>query len=205
MSAITQKISDIDSPIAEAAISAKQGYGVKAGTAAHTVDVAGSGDVVRGVIIDNGDIAIGEPVQVAHRPGDLVMAIAGGSFNPGDKVNTDSAGKFIKVTAAGAAFYGYAETTGVSAKMFALRIMPGVINVTEFAQDTTNSSGEITVAGMTSAAVVIVTIAEDPGSNLALSDVVAGTGKFTVSTRNTNTDARAALNAKKVNYLVLSL
>lgn len=205
MSAITEKISDIGSPIAEAAISAKQGYAVKAGAAAHSVDIAGSGDVVRGVILDNGDIAIGEPVQVAHRPGDLVMAIAGGSFNPGDKVNTDSAGKFIKVTAVGAAFYGYAETTGVSAKMFALRIMPGIINVAEFAQDTTNASGEITVSGMTSSAVIIATAAEDLGTNLVFSHVVAGTGKFTVYTGNTNTDAHAALNAKKVNYLVLSL
>lgn len=70
---------------------------------------------------------------------------------------------------------------------------------------TVGTAGEIAVAGMTASGVVIATIAEDPGSNLALSDVVCATGKFTVYTRNTNTDARAALSGKKVNYIVVSL
>jgi hypothetical protein len=205
MSAITEKIKSIDSPVAVAAISAKQGYGVKFGASAHSIDVAGSGDNVQGVIYDNGDFAIGDPVPVVNQPGDLVMAIAGGSIAIGAKVNTDSAGKFVTVSAAGAAFYGYAETTGVTGKAFALRIMPGVINVTGFAQAATSSGGEISIASLTSSAVVIVTLAEDPGSNLVLSHIVAATGKITVYTGNTNTDAKAVLNAKLVNYLVLSL
>lgn len=75
-------------------------------------------------------------------------------------------------------------------------------------QDTTGTAGtagEIAIASMTATGKVIVTIAEDPGSNLALSHVIADTGKITVYTRNTNTDAAAALSGKKVNYLVISL
>lgn len=64
--------------------------------------------------------------------------------------------------------------------------------------------GQIACVGVTANAVILVTPAEDLGANLALSDVVAGVNLFTVYTRNTNTDARAALDTKKVNYLVIS-
>ena len=69
---------------------------------------------------------------------------------------------------------------------------------------TVGTAGQIACVGMTAAGVVIATLAEDPGAGLVLSDVVAGSDLFTVYTKNTSTDARAALSGKKVNYLVLS-
>lgn len=71
--------------------------------------------------------------------------------------------------------------------------------------ETTDASGEIAVTGMTATGSVQVTPAEDLGTNLVLADVVCGTDKITVYTRNTNTDARAALNAKDVHLLVIAL
>ena len=64
--------------------------------------------------------------------------------------------------------------------------------------------GQIALPGMTAAGKVVVTINEDPGANLALSDVVPGVDLITVYTRNTNTDARAELDSKKVAYIVIS-
>ena len=73
-------------------------------------------------------------------------------------------------------------------------------------QATTGSggtAGEIAVSGMTVAGIVIVTAAEDPGSNLAISDAICSSGKITVYA--TSGSARSALSGKKINYLVLSL
>lgn len=69
---------------------------------------------------------------------------------------------------------------------------------------TAGTAGQIAVPGMTANGVVIATLAEDPGAALSLSDVVAGVDIITVYTRNSGSDARAALSGKKVNYLVLS-
>jgi hypothetical protein len=65
--------------------------------------------------------------------------------------------------------------------------------------------GKITLAGMTATGKIIVTAAEDPGTSLVISDVVADTGIVTVFTKNTDTNARAGLSGKKVNYIVISL
>lgn len=70
---------------------------------------------------------------------------------------------------------------------------------------TTDGAGEIAIASMTATGVVLATCAEDPGAALVLSDVVCGVGKVTVYTKNTGTDARAALATKKVAMLVLAL
>jgi hypothetical protein len=70
-------------------------------------------------------------------------------------------------------------------------------------QETTDASGEIAVASMTSAGVVFATFAEDPGSYKAISDVICATGKVTVYA--TTGAARAALASKKVNLFVFSL
>ena len=72
---------------------------------------------------------------------------------------------------------------------------------------TTTTAGEIAIAGMTATGKVIVTAAEDPGENLVISHVVAGSGKITVYTRTVveaGTTAAAALSGKKVNYIVIS-
>lgn len=71
---------------------------------------------------------------------------------------------------------------------------------------TTDGSGEIAIASMTATGVVLATCAEDPGTNLVLSDVVCATGKVTVYTKDvTGTPTRAALASKKVAMLVLAL
>lgn len=69
---------------------------------------------------------------------------------------------------------------------------------------TSGTAGQVSAVGLTSSGVVSVTLAEDPGTALVLSDVVAGTDYFTVYTKNTSTDARAALSGKKVNYVIWS-
>lgn len=204
MSAVTEKYSSPDAPIAEAAISAKKGYAVKAGSAAHSVDIAAAADQVRGIIVENGDFAIGEAVPVANQPGDLVAAVAGNTVAIGDKVTADSAGKLVPVTTPGAKYYGIAETGASTSGVFSLRIEPGVIPFPTMAQDTTTAGGEITISGMTSAGKVLISMGEAPGTNLVLSHAICATGKITVYTKNTNTDAEAVLNAKKVNYLVIA-
>jgi hypothetical protein len=73
-------------------------------------------------------------------------------------------------------------------------------------QATSSSGGEITIAGMTSSGQVIVTAAEALAANQVISHVIAGTGKITVYIQDTNASgAAAALNAKKVNYIVIAL
>ena len=66
------------------------------------------------------------------------------------------------------------------------------------AQATTNASGEITVANLTSNGVVIVTPAESITGSFGY--VVATTGKFTVYN-----GSAAAIASKKMNYYVVSL
>ena len=81
-------------------------------------------------------------------------------------------------------------------------------NIITMNQGTTSAGGVIAIAGMTATGKVVVSINEDPGAGLALSDVVPSAtagGDITVYTRNTNTDARAVLNGKKVSYIVISL
>jgi hypothetical protein len=73
---------------------------------------------------------------------------------------------------------------------------------------TSGTVGQIAIAGMTATGKIVVTAAEDPGENLIISHVVAGSGIVTVYTRTvveTGTTAAAALSGKKVNYIVISL
>jgi hypothetical protein len=69
-------------------------------------------------------------------------------------------------------------------------------------QVSTDAGGEVAVTGMSADGIVLVTLAEDPGSYKSLSDVVCGSGKFTVYA--TTGSARAALASKKINYLILA-
>jgi hypothetical protein len=84
-------------------------------------------------------------------------------------------------------------------------------NVLTMGQATTGTAGDagkITIANMTATGKIIVTAAEDPGENLVISHVVAGTGIVTVYTRTVveaGTTAAAALSGKKVNYIVIAL
>ena len=74
------------------------------------------------------------------------------------------------------------------------------------AQATTSSGGLVTVTGLTASGVVIVTPAEALGTNIVLKEVVAGSGSFTVFVQDTAASgAPSVLNAKKVNYIVVSL
>jgi len=81
--------------------------------------------------------------------------------------------------------------------------------ISDWAQGTTGTAGtvgRITVSNLTATGVVVAFAAEDPGTNLVISDVVAGVGFFTVYTKDvTGTPTRAGLSGKKVNYFVKSL
>lgn len=67
-------------------------------------------------------------------------------------------------------------------------------------------AGKITIAGMTSSGVVIVSAAESLGTEVVLSHVIAGSGIITVYAKDTSaTGAATAISAKKINYLVISL
>jgi hypothetical protein len=81
-------------------------------------------------------------------------------------------------------------------------IDPLAVALPVWGQVTTDASGEVSVAGMTADGIVLVTPAEDPGSNQSLSDVVCASGKFTVYAATGA--ARAALASKKINYLILA-
>lgn len=191
---------------AGASISAKGGYGVKLHSTALQVVLATAGSLNVGIIDGDGAYSSGDAIPIICTPGMLAPAIAGGTIAVGDKVKTDSNGKWVATTNPGEAYYGLAESAASSNGYFSLRIQPGTV-LPIGAQATTGTAGtagQVAVTGLTATSVVLVTIAEDPGTNLALSDVVAGTDLFTVYTRNTNTDARAALSGKKVNYLVVS-
>ena len=76
-------------------------------------------------------------------------------------------------------------------------------NVIELGEATTGTTGIVEVEGLKADGIVFVLPSEDPGAALVISDVVVAKGQFTVYTKNTGTDARAALNGKKVFYLLL--
>jgi len=75
--------------------------------------------------------------------------------------------------------------------------------VTDVGEATTDSSGIIEIDGLTAGGFVLVTFAEDPGAALVLSDVEVESGRFTVYTKNTGTNARAVVASKKIFYLLL--
>ena len=81
-------------------------------------------------------------------------------------------------------------------------IDPLLAGAPAWGQTDTDASGEVAVAGMSADGIVMVTLAEDPGWNQALSDVVCASGKFTVYA--TTGAARAALASKKINFLILA-
>lgn len=79
------------------------------------------------------------------------------------------------------------------------------ITMNQATTGTAGTVGQIAIAGMTATGKIVVTAAEDPGTSLVISDVVAGTDLVTVWTKNTDTNARAELSGKKVNYIVIAL
>jgi len=89
-----------------------------------------------------------------------------------------------------------------------IETLQGALTMGQGTTGTSGTVGQIAIAGMTSAGKVIVTAAEDPGTNLVISHVVAGTGLITVYTRTVveaGTTAAAPLDSKLVNYIVIAL
>lgn len=80
-----------------------------------------------------------------------------------------------------------------------------VVPWTQATTGTAGSVGRITNASVTANSVIAVVCAEDPGTNLVFSDVVAASGYFTVYTKDvTGTPTRAGLSGKKINYAIFS-
>jgi len=69
---------------------------------------------------------------------------------------------------------------------------------------TGGTAGVISITGMTATGKVVVTAAEDCGTDLIISHVVAATDKITVYAKNTNGLTTEALSGKLVNYIVIS-
>jgi len=70
-------------------------------------------------------------------------------------------------------------------------------------QATTDTAGEVAIEGLTADGVVLVTAAESPADGVAIGHVTAGIDKFTVYDSTATTPA--ALDTKKINYLVIDL
>jgi hypothetical protein len=93
----------------------------------------------------------------------------------------------------------------VEAMLTSIGTKQAALTMSQATTGTGGDVGKITLAGMTATGKIIVTAAEDPGTSLVISDVVAGTGIVTVFTKNTDTNARAELSGKLVNYIVIAL
>lgn len=142
----------------------------------------------------------------------LLQAINKLDGNVGTKIATSAVPAAVRATP----ITGFASGAGVVAAadtvLQAINKLDGniaakqaTLTMGQLTTGTGGTVGQLALPGMTATGKLVVTLAEDPGANLALCDVVAGVDIATVYTRNTNTDARAALDAKKVNYVVISL
>jgi hypothetical protein len=168
-----------------------------------------------GITQDGGEAGVSMPVIVL---GIAEVEVASGeTIAAGNFVKPDADGKAVLDNTFGTFMALSAGTGGSIIRVFCAgkspmtqALMTALLDtlyhpIVSYSIETTDASGEIAITGMTADGHVQVTLAEDPGANLVLSDVIPDAGKITVYTKNTNTDARAALASKKVFLTVWSL
>ena len=194
---------------------AASGYSVTAGTSdpyfAQAIDAATSGNFGRAVIKSGGSIvanATWTKSATNLQPttaGDAITTAPAASTAKTISISTNTINGLGTDAAIDLALKP--KGTGVvkmtNGSLTSIPLMPAWV-FTQGTTGTVGTAGQIAAVGVTSAAVIIATLAEDPGADLAFSHVVAGTDLFTVYTANTNTDAKAALSGKKVNYIIVS-
>lgn len=127
------------------------------------------------------------------------------------KVYVDGAGVVVSDTAYAVSWNG---VTGVAPSKNAVydkvealdAAKQNVLTMDQATTGTAGTVGQIAIPGMTATGAVVVTAAEALGNNIVISHVIAGTDLITVFVQDTNASGAAVeLDAKKVNYIVISL
>lgn len=174
--------------------------------AVHTISVVAPADTAEGLFVDeSGNIGGDSGIAVWGGESGSLMEIVvlgqgkarlanGESVVAGDYVKPDSAGKAVKDNVLGK----FQVLESGSAESYVSVLCPGPTAKPALSgQATTTAGGDITIPGMTATGQALVSGAETGANAVA---AVAGVGKITVLD-----DAGAAVNAKKVNYLILTL